>query len=647
MYSVCLTSHRSPERSSTTQKFTQGSLATPGVAKATPSCIQLVGFTALHTPGQPLAMNTGGGEAEREKAKTDVGSGAPDSLDSECTIETPIQSSSDGRWSSEATQRDLEEKPKVAVAPESSTELDLFGLKEVPQRQWGKYKSQLLTPVECVSLLPCTASELSGDPGQQSDHDQDLQIPRVYAVARRSSGKRMRCEATEDTSPSQDENSGVPQTLQNRAQSFCDFDSVVDNLPTFGSATKPPKPPLNIRTSKSDYQLHSRRNGSGKCAQLFEFGVSTPARIPTSVSHPCFPLSLPRNRLEGEDLKGKSPGGGDQEGDKNAHRFTFTFSNPRPVNEKHRAAMSTNNDHQNMPECEKEFESSRKVSECNEANLLDAQNSPVPNVTPQQPCSRNTSSIHSGQDLDEAFLLTPYPGMCRSPNLLEKISLEIAARHQLFPCTPHPLVENSLHVNDSYKQAVLGENYPFPLPEPLALRFETSDNAVKEEESFSDKENQGCSDDCRGPSILESDSSNCDIDNSHESQRSQVQNTSPVKLHVSCNQHRDITEAPRLQPHHPNLPPPPSSSDVSCNQHRDLTEAPRLQPHHPNLPPPPSSSDDQPKSRIVVSSKPHQKHEKHDSHWFGTPSASPRVFGFARKSPWFRGHGPTGQRLCK
>jgi len=114
----------------------------------------------------------------------------------------------------------------------------------------------------------------------------------------------------------------------------------------------------------------------------------------------------------------------------------------------------------------------------------------IPNVTPQHPCSRNTSSVHSGQDLDEAFLLTPYPGMCRSPNLLEKISLEIAARHQLFLCTPHPLVENSLHINDSYKQAVLGRKLPFPLPEPLALRFETSDNAVKEEESFSDKENQ-------------------------------------------------------------------------------------------------------------------------------------------------------------
>jgi len=240
-------------------------------------------------------MSTGGGEAEREKAKTDVGSGAPDSLDSVCAIETPIQSSSNGRWSNEATQRDLEKKPKGAVAPESGAELDPFGLKEVPQRQWGKYKSQLLTPVECVSLLPCTASEPSGDPGQQLDHDKDLQVPRVYAVARRSSGKRMRCEATEDTSQSQDENSGVPQTLQNRAQSFCDFDSVVDNLPTFGSATKPP---LNIRTSKSDYQLNSRRNKSGKCAQLFEFGVSTPARIPTSVSHPCFP-PLPPSQLLG------------------------------------------------------------------------------------------------------------------------------------------------------------------------------------------------------------------------------------------------------------------------------------------------------------------------------------------------------------
>ena len=604
---VFLALHRSPERPSGLQKFVQGRLVTPGVAKATPTCVKLVGFTALHTPGQPLAMNTGGREEGREQMNTVCGSGAPDSTDSVHTTGTTSQSFRDGGWLS--TQGNLEEKPKVAVP----TELDQIGLNELAQsnKLVSRYRSQLLKPVECTPLLLCTASELSGDPGQHSGNSADQQVPRVYAVAKRSSGKRMRCEVMEEAPQVHNkENSGGPQTLQKRAQSFYDFDSVANSLPTFGSAAKPP---LSIRTSKSDYQLTAKRRECGKPGQVFEVCVSTPARIPTSVSHPCFPLSLPHNRL---DLKGTPPEGDDQEDDKSTHRFTFKFSNPRPMNAKQRAAMSTDKESNKLPEYEIQFESSRKVSECNEANLLEVRNSPIPSATPQQPCSRTTSSVRSSQDLDEAFLLTPYPGVCRSPNLLEKISLEIAARHKLFPCTPHPLVEASLHVNDSYKQAVLGENYPFPLPEPLSLRFETSDIAVKEEESCSEEEDEGCSEDRQALSILESDCSTSDTVNNH-SLTTLLQKASSPKPQSSCDHHRNITEAPRLQPHHPNLPPPPSSSDCKL------------------------------KSRMVVTSKAHQKNDKQDSHWFGTPSASPRVFGLARKSPWFKGHGPTGQRFCK
>ena len=62
---------RSPEkRGGALQRLAHGSLVTPGVARGTPSRVQLVGFTTLHTSRKPPSGGGGGGER---------GGGIPDS----------------------------------------------------------------------------------------------------------------------------------------------------------------------------------------------------------------------------------------------------------------------------------------------------------------------------------------------------------------------------------------------------------------------------------------------------------------------------------------------------------------------------------------------------------------------------------------
>ena len=66
---------RSPEKGGgALQRLAHGSLVTPGVARGTPSRVQLVGFTALHTSRKPPSGGGGGGGGEGER-----GSGIPDS----------------------------------------------------------------------------------------------------------------------------------------------------------------------------------------------------------------------------------------------------------------------------------------------------------------------------------------------------------------------------------------------------------------------------------------------------------------------------------------------------------------------------------------------------------------------------------------
>ena len=454
-----------------------------------------------------------------------------------------------------------------------------------------RFKSNLLEQKDPPAILPVPQP------------DRELQVPRSYTVARKSFGKRMRCEPKDDND-GQQEVSHLP----TRKHSFYEF------------ATAFSLSSVNLKMSKSDYQLKSSREVVEK---PFDF---TPVKLSTSVSHPCFPLSHPHNLLEPQKAGSPEGRGKHDEGDPSTHRFAFTFSNPRPVNAKRKAATNIIGTSEcktpvtSSTECLKAFQSARKDSECNEANLLEEarRNSLMMDSTPQ-----HCRTIHSSPRLDDAFLVTPLPRISQSPNLLEKIKTEIAERHRFSPCTPHPLVEASVQVNDSYKEAVLGENYPFPLPEPLSLRFDTS-NISTRVEGIGDMRESGedsAGTEKSGVSTGDIDKVDCIGRQDGEGWSDKVR----VIFVVSANSSNNSTSE-RLAEKTP---------DQERLSSKPLVDAARLQSHTSNLPPPPVSSSitvQKPRLRAV------KKSEKHTGHKFQTPSASPRLFAFGRSSPWFRSH---------
>ena len=91
---------RSPEkRGGALQRLAHGSLVTPGVARGTPSRVQLVGFTALHTSRKPPSGGGGGGR----------GSGIPDSslnIDFMTEFLTPPLGSGEFKEKNEAVARE-------------------------------------------------------------------------------------------------------------------------------------------------------------------------------------------------------------------------------------------------------------------------------------------------------------------------------------------------------------------------------------------------------------------------------------------------------------------------------------------------------------------------------------------------------------
>ena len=518
-----------------------------------------------------------------------------------------------------------------------------------------RFKSDLLKPVDPPAIPPVPQPTL------------ELQVPRGYTVTRKSFGKRMRCELNNDDDDGQHEVSHLP----NRKQSVYEF--VTASVPSM----------INIKTSKSDYQLNSSRG-------VVEF---TPGKLSTSVSHPCFPLSHPHNLLGTK--KASSPEGRGK-GDATTHRFAFTFSNPRPVSAKQKAATRTIGASEcKTPvtcstECVKAFQSARKVSECNEANLLEEarRNSLMMDSlgpTPQHcgsihssprldslgPTPQHCGSIHSSPGLDDAFLVTPFPRIGQSPNLLEKIKSEIAERHRFSPCTPHPLVEASVQVNDSYKEAVLGENYPFPLPEPLSLRFDTSDIATNVEDigdmRESEEEDAARGKDEAGGDSAGTEKSGVRIQEMEVAGGDTVERDGRAEIGVEiAGTEKSVVECIGREEgggwrdkvrvifvlSADNCSNESTSEDVAekvQNQERlstkPLVDAARLQSQAPNLPPPPLSSSVQKTQLRAV--KHRQKSKKHSGHKFRTPSASPRLFAFGRSSPWFRSHGHSELKFNK
>lgn len=500
-----------------------------------------------------------------------------------------------------------------------------------------RFKGDLLKPMDPPTIPPIPQP------------DAELQVPRGYTVARKSFGKRMRCELNDDDDGAQQEVSHLPK----RKHSVYEF--ITASLPS------------PIKTSKSDYQLNSSRRG------VVEF---TPGKLSTSVSHPCFPLSHPHNLLETKKAGSPEGRGKPTKGDSTTHRFAFTFSNPRPVRAKQKAATHTIGTTEcktpvtSSEECVKAFQSARKVSECNEANLLEEARRNSLMMDSLGPTPQHCGSIHSSPRLDDAFLVTPFPRIGQSPNLLEKIKSEIAERHRFSPCTPHPLVEASVQVNDSYKEAVLGENYPFPLPEPLSLRFDTSDIATKVED-IGDMRESGEDDVARGEDEARSDSPGMKKrgvstgetavagDDQETDSRAEigVEIADTDKSVVECigrEEGEGWSDKVRVifVLSADNCSNETTSEDIAekvQDQERlstqPLVDAARLQSQAPNLLPPPLSSSVQKTQLRAVNHR--QKSKKHSSHKFRMPSASPRLFAFGRSSPWFRSHGHSELKFNK
>ena len=486
-----------------------------------------------------------------------------------------------------------------------------------------RFKSDLLKPMDLPTILPVPQPDL------------ELQVSRGYTVARKSFGKRMRCELTDD-----DDGRQEVSRLQKRKHEF---------------AMASPLSPINLKVSKSDYQLKSSREVVEK---PFDF---TPGKLSTSVSHPCFPLSHPHNLLEPQKVGSPEGGGKHAERDPPTLRFAFTFSNPRPVSAKQKAATNIIGTSEcktpatSSTECLKAFQSARKDSESNEANLLEEERRNSLMMDSFDPTPQRCRTIHSSPRLDDAFLVTPFPIIGQSPNLLEKIKTEIAERHQFSPCTPHPLVEASVQVNDSYKEAVLGENYPFPLPEPLSLRFDTSDISTRVEDigdmreggegtgksgvSIGDMAVTGGDSAGTGKSGVSIGDTGGKVDCIRRQEGDGWSDKVQVIFVLSADNASSTNDGTSQQVAE-------KAPDQGLSS-RPLVDAARVQSQTSNLPPPPLSSSitvQKPRLRAV---KHRQKSEKHAGHKFQTPSASPRLFAFGRSSPWFRSHRHTELKFNK
>ncbi len=389
--------------------------------------------------------------------------------------------------------------------------------------------------------------------------------PAPTYVARKSSSKRMRCDVVGGVSGDRASLDDAYLDSKMKAARFSRQGSVdvlpvgvkdatrgIDFSPTdrgsqkgynFQWSTQAPAAfnfgtPSSIRASKSDHQIHMESVRPGKTVpsseSLHKFPSPSPhfllpplpspaGRIPPSTSLPHFPLSHPRNRLGGGAEGGAGKGTMGDNGDTKTpvsrlrqSQSHFTFSNPRTLQRDKRSTSASGGGSEKPANTsvDDEFECSRKVSECNEANTLDEaqprdiasskhDNSIVSTALSSYAHfqERKTSNISLkvcksatliggyevdfrpsystplGTHLDDAFLQTPHlpppsshASNLVSPNLLEKIQVEIASRHQFSPCTPSLLAEGSIKVNDSYREAVLGQDELLP----VSLKFDCS-----------------------------------------------------------------------------------------------------------------------------------------------------------------------------
>lgn len=263
-----------------------------------------------------------------------------------------------------------------------------------------------------------------------------------------------------------------------------------------------------IRESKSDFSLRGgtcMANSHQQPGVQSPFNVATPQGIPSSKSHPMFPFSQPRPRLEGVRFpfldaqndriekasfpftphargmsKNQLPDPLNDPIQKASFPFTpfpslkavgktpspqadcrFSFANPTPLNLHHLAGCSriANSDTDslsgepsiiqnlnrafvNNSQMEEEVAATQHLSVDGKKATPLLVNDKSCHINSKAALLRRLSSARgkaTPNPLEDAFLQTPFLLSTKSPNLIEKITSEIALRHNFSPA-PNPNV---------------------------------------------------------------------------------------------------------------------------------------------------------------------------------------------------------------
>ena len=325
----------------------------------------------------------------------------------------------------------------------------------------------VLTPVIGNNVLLASVSEES-IPAETAagEGESGVRAPKTYAVSRKQSGKRMRCELGGE---------GEEERAVKRRHT-------IYHSSRQGHAQSP-----GIRASKSETTL---RQEPSLPAPAFSFSDPTPPRAAQ-----CNLTSIP---MITDTVSTATDAVSSATDASTVANRPFTFSNPRKY--PHRVRVVTNSN--DSGSCGASVTTATET-ERREWSVVDA--SPIPHL-PEVPLGRprfgkRGSSAFSvppsplpphtlPSQLNEGFLLTPFPAPSPpspsdSPNLLEKISSELVERHRYSLTTPlvTPIFltakEAGLAMNDSYVKAVqIRENLDkpdaLPLAKPVTLDFDTS-----------------------------------------------------------------------------------------------------------------------------------------------------------------------------
>ena len=323
---------------------------------ATPARVQLVGFSALHKGRRLLGEDT---------CRTEGGSGDLGATATEQKIPVTMATSHIAVSSVEGPPNGTNLTTDPQREPVSAGE-GLQGCDEVAatpcsviSEKQSVYRSQVPVPSITPIRPPVYAKSSTKAP-----------LPPL-STGRNSSAKRMRCDTGETAT-------GSSSAARSRWDAGISSSS---SLTQFPSTSFTIKPPGGIRGSQSDHQLGAHT--ATKLSAGFRVTEGSPflacAKIPMSLTHASFPLSLPHDRRQDRDLKvdnlTQTPANVCDSGSRKfpplGSTFKYSFSNPRPIKSKpiNSAALHTDG-------CEdtnevKGFESNRKSCDSNEATWLD------------------------------------------------------------------------------------------------------------------------------------------------------------------------------------------------------------------------------------------------------------------------------------